>query len=399
MRTLLLILLSLLAGLRNTVNSQPLLTPGNTLPPVVLSPVINAPTSQVLLPALHKPVTILAFWGTWCSPCLPEMDSLAQLQLRNPNTVQVIGISNDAVSRLQQYLQRKPSALWLASDTASYLYRQFDFNYVGQSAIIDRNQRIVALVRTDSINQQLINKVLQQQPIASSGEAGRSSQQQPTGNDADTSIGFRVQWSSYQPALSAMSKNYRGTPLEGRRISFYNLCLTTILREAWQVTPKQMVFEVPEKEVCNWSDKSSRYCFDLQVPATQKDSLYLIFRRLLHQVFPVKARPGRKQLPVYILKQIPGKGHWPASNTTPATYSFSGTGFTGKGIGIKVFADYISNEMDLPVIDETGLDGVYDIVTENALRTQSDVKAALEKLGLVLEKGIREMDVLYIYKE
>jgi len=46
-----------------------------------------------------------------------------------------------------------------------------------------------------------------------------------------------------------------------------------------------------------------------------------------------------------------------------------------------------------PVIDETGRAGRYNILTENVVRTEEDMLAALKKWGLTFEKADREMDV------
>ena len=108
------------------------------------------------------------------------MDSLTQLQLNNKGRLQVIAISNEPLARLQKYLQRKLSPVWLASDTAANLYRQLGFNYVGQSAIISGSNRIIALVRTDSINQHFIDRLLRGEIVSSSAEADSRRMQRQT---------------------------------------------------------------------------------------------------------------------------------------------------------------------------------------------------------------------------
>ena len=139
------------------------------------------------------------------------------------------------------------------------------------------------------------------------------------------------------------------------------------------------------------------YCFDLLVRPEQKDSFNIIMRQLVNQLFPVKARLEKRSIPVYVLRRLPDAANWQESASKENSYSFSGRGFEGKGIFMKPFADYVSNELNLPVVDETGLTGKYDITTENTLRTKDDTMAALKKLGLTVEKTNREMDVVIIY--
>ena len=381
-----------------SVQGQALLKASDVFPDLVIRNIINAPVKEFDIHKQQNKFLILNFWGTWCSPCLPEMDSLAKLQVKNSKHIQVIGISNEPVSRLQRYLQRKPSTLWLASDTNSYLYRQFAFEYVGQSVIIDLQHHIMALVRTDSINQPFINKLVAGKPISSSAETGRKQQDVETDLFAiDTTLGFQVSWSSYRPGVPGMSKSYLHSSFEGRRRSYFNTCLPSILRDMYGVSYNQVIYEVPEKTVCDYNNKQMLYCFDLLVRPEQKDSFNIIMRQLVDQLFPVKARLEKRSIPVYVLRRLPDAANWLESASNENTYSFSGRGFEGKGIFMKPFADYVSNELNLPVVDETGLTGKYDITTENTLRTKDDTLAALKKLGLTVEKTNREMDVVIIY--
>ena len=365
---------------------------------MIIRNVINAPLKQYDVQAQNKKLLILNFWGTWCSPCLPEMDSLALLQRRNQAAVQVIGISDEPAVRLRNYLQRKPSLLWLASDSGMNLYRQFGFNYVGQSAVVDHSNRIVALVRTDSINQALINRLLRGEPVTSSAETGNK---QTSGSDAfvaDSTQGFQLTWSSYRAGLSSMRKTYTKTSMEGRRITYYNVCISNMYGDAYGLSGNQVIYEVPEKSVCDWNNKSTLHCLDLLVEPAQKDSLQLILRQTLNKLAPIKARQEKRIMPVYVLLRLPGTAGWEPSAAAESQFSYSGRGFEGKAIAMAPFAGYVSNELELPVVDETGLTGRYDISTENVLRTGQDMMAALQKLGLKVEKQNREMEVIVIYR-
>ena len=391
------ILFVLLIAACSIAKAQPLLKAGDLFPDYVIRNIINAPVKQLDVISENKKVLILNFWGTWCAPCLPEMDSLAKLQAKNKG-IQIIGISNEDTDRLKKYLKRKPSSLWLASDTGYHLYKTFAFNYVGQSAIINTQGRIVALVRTDSINQQLISKLLRNENITSSAETGNKRDLDEVDPFAvDSTVQFQVTWSGYKKGIGSMNKSYWKTPLDGRRKTFFNVCITNLFREAYNVSYKQVIYEMPEKAVCDFNDKNTLYCFDLIVKPSQKDSFFIIMRDLLNRLSPVKARLEKRKVPVYVLSREDSAADWKVSEAKETTYGFSGQGFKGTAIKLTPFVDYVSNELGLPVVDETGLTGQYDIVTENVLRTAEDVKAALKKIGLKVEKTEREMDVVVVY--
>jgi thiol-disulfide isomerase/thioredoxin len=57
-------------------HGQGLVNIGDNAPKYNFTKIINAPISQIDLSELKgKPVAI-AFWGTWCAPCIPEMINL-----------------------------------------------------------------------------------------------------------------------------------------------------------------------------------------------------------------------------------------------------------------------------------------------------------------------------------
>ncbi|MBO9566698.1 MAG: TIGR03435 family protein [Niastella sp.] len=382
-----------------TAQAQPALKVGDLFPDIFFRNVVNAPTRDLEARMYTTKFTIVNFWGTWCSPCLPEMDSLAKLQVRNNSRIQVIAVSNDPVDKLKKYVARKPSTLWLVSDTASWLYQQFALNYVGQAAIVDQQHRIIALVRSDSINQSMIDKLLRKEAILSSGETGNKRDAIETDPFAvDSSLSYQFTWSGYRPGIPGMSKSYLKSSFEGRRRTYFNSCITNMLQDIYKVSAEQIIYEVPKKSVCDFDNKNTRYCFDILVKPTQKDSLLIIMRELLHKFLPVKFRLDKREMPVYVLRRLPDAAPWQESTAAEEIFSFSGRGFDSKRIRIDAFAGYLANELGLPVVDETGLTGKYDITTSYVMRTRDELLDALKKLGLSVEKTTRALDAVIIYQ-
>src|SRR5688572_28927230 len=112
---------------------------GTLFPDYLLRPVINLAKGEIDIHKIPNKIIILNFWGTWCAPCLPEMDTLSKLQERYGSSIQVIAVSNDNIQRLKNYLVKRPTKILLASDTANFLYKSVGFSFVGQSIIIGRN--------------------------------------------------------------------------------------------------------------------------------------------------------------------------------------------------------------------------------------------------------------------
>lgn len=398
------ILLFLLLSLRGLYSfSQGLqIKAGDSFPDLPISNLINAPvTSITLSKPSEKKLYILSFWGTWCSPCIPEMDALAKLQVRNYSSIQVIGIANDSHARLVSYLKKKPSTLWLASDTSALFYQMFLLSSVGNSAIVNTAGKVVAVVKTDSVNQQMISRLLAGQNVNSTANLKISSHNTESdlfGVDSTLSENFTLR--GYMKGQRSMSLSYDKTSIYGdRRITFVNCSAVSLYKEAYRInSSKQIVYEIPEKEVSNYDNKETLYCLDLLIKFPCKDSLYVGLQGKLAKLLPIKARIEMREIPVYV---VVNRGfNQPQSAETVSSYSFSGSGYDGKGTTIANFADnYLSNEFDLPVVDETGLSDRYNIKTEVVMRTRESILKSIADIGLDLVKKMKNMRVLVLSKQ
>lgn len=385
----------------NAFSQGKLLKVGQNFPDLSIKNLINAPSSSISLSeAKDNKIYILNFWGTWCAPCIPEMDELNKLQITNSAKIQVVAISDEDKNRLSKYLQKKPTKMWLASDTGAFLYALFGINSVSQSAII-KNQKIVAIVKTHSINQELIDKITKGETILSDAafkEKKANTNEDVFGVDSTLTDNYTVR--GYMQGQQSSSALFNSGAYKGRRLFFLNSCLTSLFQSAYEITSSELIFyEVDKKSVCNFEDKNSLYCLDLLVKPTQKDSLFAIFREKLSHLSDVKARIEYRNMSVNVLTSTsPTSFNLPISKTTKSSYGFSGRGFDGKGISLTFFAEtYLSNELGVTV-NETGIEGLFDIVTNVELQTITAIHKSIADLGLTVTKAERKARVLVLYR-
>lgn len=389
-------------------SQETLLKPGSSFPDIVINHITNAPVKEFYLNKVKdNKFYILNFWGTWCTPCIPEMDMLSKLQKANAGKLQVIAISDDNEERKANYLTKKPSSIWLATDTSYTLYNMLNLAYVGQSAIISPDKKIATVVRTDSINQQMIDRLLRGDRIQMS--AGLKEAFVQTGSemfDVDSLTDHSFVIRGYKKGRRRMGQTYPNGPYQGRRLTWFNVSPGLLYRAAYGIKSygKQELYDsmVTERDVQthDMTQTKGLYCIDLLVQPQQKDSLYLLLREYLNRSLPVKARPGKKKMQVYVLKQKTGTALTIRPSVAEKTiYNFSGRGFEGQMVTLADFAaDYLTNELGLPVVDETGLQGFYDITTKVELRDAENVRKSIETLGLIVEKAEREVHVITYYR-
>ena len=378
-----------------------LLSPGDAFPELSIKNMINAPVSTIdLNESKDKKIYILNFWGTWCGPCIPEMDRLAKLQKANQGKIQVIALSDDSPARLQAYLKKKPSDIWLATDTSWLLYEMMALKSVGHSAIVNEKREIVALVKTDSVNQTLIDNVLKGVKVKSSAllkEKKINVSDDIFGVDSTLKENFTVR--TYMQGQRSQTMTFKQGLFKNRRINYQNSSMANMFKDAYQiVSSKQMIYEFDEKKYCDYENKAHLFCLDLLVKPEDTERFYSIFQKRLADVFPIKARIDYKTIPVYVLTLAKGKTlQAPVSKEPVMTYEFSGRGFNGIGITVAQLADhYLSNELESPVVDETGVKGIYDIKTSMDIRNMEGIKNTLAELGLQVVKTERKMRVLIL---
>jgi uncharacterized protein (TIGR03435 family) len=391
------LLVTIKAGAQNYM-----LKPGDKFPNIVISPIINAPITELSLSKYpSNKLFVINFWGTWCSPCIPQMDALAKLQKEFSPHIQVIGLSDEPIDRLKRYLTKKPSKVWLASDTSALLYQMLNLAYVGQCVVINTKHEIVALLKTDFINSKVINRLIKGEEMKSNGEVKNrlnSTQKDPFGVDSLLASNFTIR--SYMADQQPMGRRLNTGVFGGRRITYYNVGAVSMLKEAYNITSsKQIVYEGSAKKYDNYEDKSLSYCLDLLVRPDQKDSLLIIMQNKLQQSLPMKARIELRDTDVYVLKlKDTAKIMMPRSKLTTLNYGFSGRGFVGQGVTLNEFANlYLSNEFDLPVIDESGLKGRYDIKTNVEMRTKAGILKSIDDLGFLLNKERRKVKIMILY--
>lgn len=374
---------------------------GDQFPDITINQIINSPVKSFNVKSSRdKKFYILNFWGTWCSPCIPEMDELSKLQKANANKLQVIAISDDEPAKLQKYLKNKPTTVWLATDTNYLFYKLFSLASVGQSVIVDADKKITAIMKTHSITQGLLDSLYKGEKIVSDGnikEMAVNASADLFGVDSTLLANFTLR--GYMVGQNSMSRGYGGKSVYAqRRISFLNTGITSLYKAAYNiVSSKQLIYEFDEKTVNNYQDKNSLYCVDLLVKPEEKDSLNLILQKRLNAVLPVKARIEYRTIPVFV---ITNNGFNLPKSDQVTSYGFSGRGYEGTAVTISDFAnDYLSNELSLPVVDETQLKDKYNTKTVLEMRTQAEIFKSINDLRLKIEKQERKMPMLVLYKD
>jgi len=144
-------------------------------------------------------------------------------------------------------------------------------------------------------------------------------------------------------------------------------------------------------------------------PHATKEQMQAMMRTLLADRFKLAFHTEKKEMRVYTLTVAKaGIKMKPAAPGVEMHHENSATGMVAQSITMKELADYLSDPLDAPLTDSTGLTGRYDFVidfTPYVNMEQSDVrpdpvsvlKSALKgNLGLDLAQGKAVVDVMVV---
>ena len=193
--------------------------------------------------------------------------------------------------------------------------------------------------------------------------------------------------------------------LEPGRLTMLNVTLRRAIQGAYKVNSYQISGP-------SWTDEER---YDITAKATDavpEEELRLMLQRLLAERFHLQFHRQKKELPAFVLAVAKGGPKFHESKAA-GEFSMQPTGkatATFQHATVSQLVDLLSNVLKMPVLDETGLKGQYDVsvdmssyIPENmdhnnpALDLSGIVIAALqEQLGLKLESRKQLLDMLII---
>ena len=178
--------------------------------------------------------------------------------------------------------------------------------------------------------------------------------------------------------------------------------LRSILRAAYQL--KDFQIQGPD-----WIDREV-YEIGARMPAgTPRNTARKMLQAALADRMGLRVRIEQKEFPVYLLVTIPGSKKPEKILTDVPSFSYQmgmGSMEAVPGMTMSSLAGMLSDSAGRPVLDETGLEGVYKVKLEWT-DTQSDASvahlgpdrgmiSALPRIGLKLEPGKRMLDNLVV---
>lgn len=402
---------------------------GDKMPDVQLTVLDNGAVKQVSLASLYnKQPMILDFWATWCGPCIKtitEADSLLRITKAN---VLFLPISYEPVATVQGHIQKHkrlqgvpflfavhdsilagkliemkgiPHEVWVGTDgiiKAITYPEEIDAEHLvlfakGALPVLPLKRDLVDIDYSKAIP--FDNSEIRARSILTGYKPGVSSL-----------VG------AFVPALDAQAKTNRFVGLNKSILQLYYaaFCASNgpLRMNRMELHVKDTLGLFPylfEQRIGRKGVKQRLYCFEMILPNDVETSmLYEQVLKDLNRLVPYTAMIEKRELDCWILQR--------RSESVPLLYSIKKPGTVWKGgvlsalycCSTGLMTEYLNWQMELPVVDESRLTGIYDFdfnfqyITANGelCLEPGSVRSSLATYGLELVRGKRFVDILVI---
>ncbi|PSL48210.1 uncharacterized protein (TIGR03435 family) [Chitinophaga niastensis] len=396
---------------------------GRKCPDFTFKDVGNYSKKQVSLNDFKGKWIILDLWDKTCGGCIKSFPHVNALQKEFGDQIQYILVGKeDPENEIRKVYTKfqKGLNLQLAYTFDSTMFNRFDVGRVPYVLVIDP-KGIVRGITIKLEASDIATFLAGRQPILIN--AYRNNEELPSydsqspflvhGNGGnDTSFLYRSLLAIWHPTdpsspLSELDylENGRIQPVGEDLISLYMLAYVgrTAIRFNDSLYGKffdDPILEVSDSSMFQSPDHQTEklYSYSLSVPISKASRNYLmeVMQRDLKNYFGFDANIETRMMPYWKLVatkeaklklKTKGQSLWPEGRVD--------TGFVAKNFPMRTFLHQLSG-LDLPVIDETGIEGNIDISMNCILTDFNEIRKGLRANGMDLIKGTKKMNVLVI---
>ena len=403
--------------LENT--GKELLEVGDSVPDLVLSPIVNFKKQSAKISDFNNQLLILDFWATWCVPCIRPFPKLDRLQHSFQGRVQFMLVTDEKKHLIESFFARlkkrndyilpsvvegKPLFEFFTNDNAfsrAYIWIMNGKVIAQTSHITEEDIRLVLAGKSIDKGRVAKDRVLEKLPNNFS-QPLLSRQFHEGTNHIKYYSGFTNFIQGLKP-YPYIKKPKPDDKTSGIRL--VNLPLSYLYLEAHQLFPIYKVsLEMTDLEnfdpTDSKKDSSNLYCYELVVNDPNLKDLHKIMQEDLKRVFGYKVFQNIREVNVAVLKRTKREdlstvGEDPKSESTNFFVTIKNRPFAEL---VKTLEYYLVDSEIRFFIDETGIKKNIDITLDVNMSDPSAVATELKQYGLDLTVEKRPMK-MYVIKD
>jgi uncharacterized protein (TIGR03435 family) len=358
---------------------------GDAVPALQVPVLLQADGKEtVALDELRGSTVVLEFWATSCGPCIAAIDHLNEIaaEFADRDDVCFISVTGETIDSVSTFLDRKPIHTWIGVDPTQTLLKAFGVAGIPQTILINPDGKVAAKISPSQLDASVLARV----------QNGETLEDESSG--IVIVAGVDPEESGANQALMQFILRESTTPSSGPSAVFSGSTSTLLGYTAEQLVSHvfglrsartEFVAELPET------------CFDLvtRFPTSTDDGEHLV-QSAVASAFGVKLRYESRNVDVFVA-DLPKDGH----HLLSATASSGGSSTSVNNTGINVVNGSLANilysmepALERPIVDETGLDGSYDVAVtwDKGATPEQMAKAFTDATGLVLTAAKRDIE-------
>jgi uncharacterized protein (TIGR03435 family) len=363
-------------------------------PEVELRQLLQAPSDITpTLSAFRGKAVVMEFWATWCGGCvaaIPHLNELAEQYKDKP--VVYLSVTDESSEVVESFLKKRPMSGWIGIDKDGATFERYGILGRPQTVLIDPQGVLRLPAQPDQVNAALIDELISGKPLATDAELNRPDNlPMELVKGAPPPLLQVLIRPAASPAISGNSPG-RVAAASGGRIEYYGVNLRTLLYYADHVRGDRII--APP-----WFDQNV-YDASIAVPSGRDDLRDSLLDEALTATFSLKMRRESRPTNVYVLSSIGASKLHPSTAKTSPGFSPHPGQFTGVATSILRLTHLLSQNLDgAEVIDETGLNGLYDFDLVWQKGNSDSLQESLRnQLGLAIRKDVRDREYLVVSK-
>jgi peroxiredoxin len=348
---------------------------------------------------LKGKIVILEFWATYCKPCIPSLTHFDKLQAQFGNNIKIIAISDENRDKVDPFLlKHNYKFLNFSMDWGRKVNDMFFHHFIPHTVVIDQDQVVRAFTSPDEIDDAAIGKLINREPVGFvmkhefQEDANRANASvevsQPTVIYKIPEPSYRFDFSENKPPLSTEYQKISDTELK-----FVNAPLSLMYQVLYGQRNNRLIFEVEKTEKYTGDEPEYRYCFQLNVPPTLGKTVQEVGIHQLEYIFPLRSKLEARSRKAFVLQK---------ADIQPVVTAKDSSRIVANGFTLNNLIDYLESNQhlieNLPVVNETGLDGNLIIDVDWFQRYSDSIENKLKTLGLQREIKEVALPCLVLYE-
>jgi cytochrome c biogenesis protein CcmG/thiol:disulfide interchange protein DsbE len=380
---------------------------GNAAPELLLTQVMQAPAgTKTDWAALRGKVIVLEFWATWCAPCIGEIPVLNALNASvDPSKVQIVSVDDEDPAVVQAFLKKKPISGWIGLDTSGKVFDRYGVYSRPETIIVGPDGRVASTtMRPESLNAANLLALANGAPLkpAAPNAATQSQLDQATAQAFSDQVSKSATTAGalFEISLTAAGHVEAGKEPETHlmmrgpgQMDVTNASATVLLNMALGIPATRIT---GAKEIDN-----ALYNLHVEAPNAEPKQLASAVELAIATGAHLRIERQTAMKDAYVLTATPEAAghltHPPGGGA--AFYSTKRQVLQCLNATLSQVAGGLEKALEMPVVDETGLDGMVMDTLKIAPTDVASANAALATLGLKLAAAKRPIETLTVTAE